>query len=86
MAPEKQTVGAPRAPLREPRWVAWVLRARLAGKDEVGPFALLAERRHPLVRAELFRTRRKRRKATAALAGVPIAVLALVAVLSGPES
>jgi len=84
MAAERKSGGAPPSPLREPgRWLAWMLRARPFRTEGIGPLALLAERRHPLVRAELFRTRRKRRTLTAALVGVPVIVMATTVALSG---
>lgn len=43
-----------------------------------GPFALLAERNHPLVRAEMRRTRRSRWAATAVCVAVPLAVFVVL--------
>ncbi len=51
----------------------------LSGEDEqAGPFALLADRHHPLVAAELRRARRANRCALAICLIVPLAVLAAV--------
>ncbi len=75
-------------PVRRPRedWLGWQ-RRRLAwwlSRRAGSPFELLAERRHPLVRAELRRTRRGRRIAAAVCAAIPL-LLFLLALVTFPN-
>ena len=55
------------------RWWGWWL-ARRPGS----PFELLAEFRHPVVRAELRRTRARRLRVTAVCVGLPLLLFLLV--------
>ncbi len=66
------------------RRLRWVFgRRKENGTDPTGPLALLAERRHALVRAEFLRTRRRRRTTVAALVLVQAAVLGAILILRG---